>query len=313
MKKSVKVAIVQKGPVYQDLEKSLEKMLALIEEAVAGKAELIVFGETWLSGYPAWLDHCTDYARWDFVPTKKAFSKMYQNSVSVNGEAIKSLCESAKKHQVVIVTGINEIVEKGIGNGTIYNALLIINSDGQIVNHHRKLMPTFTEKLLYGIGDGNGLKAADTSLGRIGSLICWEHWMPLARQAMHNSGELIHIALWPQVHEMLQLASRHYAFEGRCFVIAVGQMMKASDFPSDLELPEQLQKESNTYVLNGGSSIIGPDGKYLLEPQFDNEKIIFFEIDNLEKALEEKMTLDTSGHYNRHDVFDFKVSFERKT
>ncbi len=169
MKNAVKVAIVQKGPVYLDLEKSLDKMLALIEDAVAKKAELIVFGETWLTGYPAWLDHCTDYAQWDFEPTKKVFARMYRNSVSVDGEAIESLRESAKKHKVVIVTGINEIVEKGIGNGTIYNALLIINSDGQIVNHHRKLMPTFTEKLLYGMGDGQGLKAAETALGRIGS------------------------------------------------------------------------------------------------------------------------------------------------
>ena len=312
MKNSVKVAIIQKGPVYLDLEKSLQKMLALIEEAASEKAELIVFGEAWLSGYPAWLDHCTDYARWDFQPTKKVFARMYQNSVSVDGEAIKKICASAKKHQLVIVAGINEIVEKGIGNGTIYNSMLIINSNGEIVNHHRKLMPTYTEKLLYGIGDGQGLKAIETSLGRIGSLICWEHWMPLTRQAMHNSGELIHIALWPQVHEMLQLASRHYAFEGRCFVIAVGQMMKASDFPKELELPKHLQEKSETYILNGGSCIIGPNGKYILEPQFGTEETIYFEIENLTDTLEEKMTLDTSGHYNRNDVFDFKVNRDRK-
>jgi len=312
MKNSVKVAIVQKGPVYLDLEKSLYKMLALIEEAVAEKAALIVFGETWLSGYPAWLDHCVDYARWDHGPTKKVFARMYQNSVAVDGKTIKTLCKTAKKHQIVIVTGINEIVEKGIGNGTIYNALLIINSNGEILNHHRKLMPTFTEKLLYGMGDGHGLKAAETSLGRIGSLICWEHWMPLTRQAMHNSGELIHIALWPQVHEMLQVASRHYAFEGRCFVIAVGQMMKASDFPEELGLPKHLEKEPDTYVLNGGSSIIGLDVKYFLNPQYGIEETIFFEINNLQSVFEEKMTLDTSGHYNRNDIFEFKVNYSRK-
>ena len=312
MKNALKVAIVQQGPVYLDLQKSLEKMLAIIDEAVAKNAELIVFGETWLSGYPAWLDHCVDFARWDYGPTKKVFSKMYQNSVDVEGETIKTICQKAKKYKVVIVTGINEVVEKGIGNGTIYNSLLIINSNGEIVNHHRKLMPTYTEKLLYGTGDGHGLKAADTTLGRIGSLICWEHWMPLTRQALHNSGELIHIALWPQVHEMLQLASRHYAFEGRCFVIAVGQIMKASSFPKELELSEHLKKNPETNVLNGGSSIIGPDGKYLLEPQYGNDETIFFEIENLDQALEEKMSLDTSGHYNRNDVFDFNVNFERK-
>lgn len=312
MKNSVNIAIVQQGPVYLDLQRSLDKMLALIEQAVAKNAELVVFGESWLSGYPAWLDHCVDYAQWDYGPTKRIFSKMYQNGVSVGGKTIKALCEIAKKHRIVIVTGINEIVEKGIGNGTIYNALLIINSDGEIANHHRKLMPTYTEKLLYGTGDGMGLKAAETSLGRIGSLICWEHWMPLTRQAMHNSGELIHIALWPQVHEMLQIASRHYAFEGRCFVIAVGQIMKASSLPRELALSEHLEKNPETLILNGGSSIIGPDGKYILEPQYGTDKIIFFEIENLDQALEEKMSLDISGHYNRNDVFDFKVNHERK-
>lgn len=313
MKKEFTIAIIQEGPVYLNLSQSLEKMTSLVEQAAEGGAELIVFGETWLTGYPSWLDHCSGYTFWDHEPTKAVFARMYENSVSVPSPAIDQLCRLAKEKKVVIVTGINEKVNSGVGNGTIYNSLLIINSDGSIGNHHRKLMPTYTEKLLYGTGDGQGLKAVDTPLGRIGSLICWEHWMPLTRQAMHNSGEQIHIALWPQVHEMLQLASRHYAFEGRCLVIAVGQLMQVADFPDELELSAALEADKEKFVLQGGSCIFGPNGDCLLEPQFGKEKMIFFEVNGLEHSIyKEKMTLDTSGHYNRNDVFDFSVNNERK-
>jgi predicted amidohydrolase len=213
---------------------------------------------------------------------------------------------------MVICIGVNEIVKTGIGNGTIYNSLLFIDANGSIVNHHRKLMPTFTEKLLYGIGDGHGLKASETHLGRIGGLICWEHWMPLTRQAMHNSGEHIHIAVWPWVHDIHQLASRHYAFEGRCFVVAVGQIMRVKDFPGELKLHDHLKNEPGELILKGGSCIIAPDGSYVLGPQIGDEGIIIHEITDLERIYKERMTLDTSGHYNRNDIFNFGINNERK-
>lgn len=131
--------------------------------------------------------------------------------------------------------------------------------------------------------------------------------MPLTRQAMHNSGEFIHIALWPRVHDMLQVASRAYAFEGRCYVIAVGQMMYGEDFPEELELPEHITNHPGGVILNGGSSIIGPDGQYLLEPQYDMDGTFYCEMDHMDKIYEESMTLDVTGHYQRLDVFDFKV------
>lgn len=307
MKSSFRVAIVQEGPVYLNLKASMDKMKGIINDAASEETDLIVFGETWLTGYPAWLDYCNGYALWDHEPTKEVFGRMYQNSVSISGPEVEVLKKLAKKHKMIIVSGINEVVPHGPGNRTIYNSMIIINEQGVLANHRRKLMPTYTEKLLYGMGDGAGLEAVETSIGRIGGLICWEHWMPLTRQAMHNSGEHIHIALWPRVHEMLQIASRAYAFEGRCYVIAVGQMMYGKDFPEELDLPEHILNHPGGVVLNGGSAIIGPDGQYMMEPQYDLDGTFYCDMDDINRVFKEGMALDVSGHYQRPDVFDFKI------
>jgi predicted amidohydrolase len=312
LKESVKVGIIQSGPVYLDVKKSMEKATSLVEEAVDKGAELVVFGETWLSGYPAWLDQCPEIGLWNHEPTKEVFALTYRNSIQVPGEETRKFCKLAGKHHIVICIGVNEIVESGVGSGTIYNSLLIIDGDGSIANHHRKLMPTYTEKLVYGTGDGHGLKAVDTHLGRIGGLICWEHWMPLTRQAMHNSNEHIHIAVWPTAHDIHQLASRHYAFEGRCFVVAVGQIMRVKEVPAQLKLPPHLENKPDELLLKGGSSIIAPDGTYIMEPQMNTEGVMVREITHLDRIVKERMTLDTTGHYNRSDIFDFSVNHERK-
>ncbi len=298
------VGIIQASPVFNNLGASLDKDVDLIDEAARQGAKLVVFGETWLAGYPAWLDHCPNAALWNHEPTKQVFAQMRQNSLIVGGGETQVLANSAKKSGVTLVIGANERVEKGVGNGTLYNALLTFDETGTLRNHHRKLIPTYTERLVHGNGDGDGLNAVTTATGRVGGLICWEHWMPLARQAMHNSGEQIHVAVYPTVHEMHQIASRHYAFEGRCFVLAVGLIMESKD------IPPQLLKDSpnvtNSMVLTGGSCIIAPDGSFVLEPVFDSETILTAELD-LSHIDREKMTLDVSGHYQRHDVFDFTI------
>lgn len=310
--KSLSIAIVQHKPIHLNLPASTEKALQLIKEAAGNKAQLIVFGETWLSGYPAWIDHCHEIAQWNNEATKEVFALMHSNSADVNSEEIKSICLLAKELSVIVCIGINEKVNNGIGSGTIYNSFVIINENGEIVNHHRKLVPTFNEKLLYGNGDAAGLKTIKSKWGKIGGLICWEHWMPLSRQALHNENETIHLALWPTVHEMHQVASRHYAFEGRCFVIAAGQMMQVKDIPSQLTQPLHIKNAPDAYLLNGGSCVIDPTGSFILPPQFDKEDILYCTINNFDTAIKEKMTLDVSGHYNRWDVFDFGVTRNRK-
>ncbi len=303
------VGVVQARPVAFDLAGSLKKAVELIEQGAQRGAKLLVFGETWLPGYPAWLDYCPEAALWNHQPTKEVFARLRQNSVAVPGPETKMLGEAAADFGAVVVIGLNERVEKGPGNGTLYNSLLTFGVNAKRLNHHRKLVPTYTERLVWGGGDAAGLEAVETSAGRVGGLICWEHWMPLARQALHVSGEHIHVAVWPTVHEMHQIASRHYAFEGRCFVLAAGLVMPAKDLPAELTVAPELSNQPERLILRGGSAIIGPDGHYVVAPVYDEETILIAELDPA-VIDQEKMTLDVTGHYHRPDVFDLRLRLQ---
>src|SRR5258708_7340113 len=303
--KRARVAIAQFAPVYLDKRASLAKALALIQQAAKRDAQLVAFGESWLPGYPAWLDVCPSVALWENASVKDIFAKLRNNSITVPGEEVNALSEAARDLKIAIVIGASERVDAGPGNGTLYNSLLTISEDGQLRNHHRKLVPTYTERLVWGNGDGRGLEAVSTSVGRIGGLICWEHWMPLARMAMHNSGEHVHVAVWPTVHELHQLASRHYAFEGRCFVLAVGLMMPAADVPRELPRGAPQTSADDQWIERGGSAIIGPDSHYVVQPVFNREELIVADLDFMQ-IDREFMTLDVSGHYARPDLFRFE-------
>jgi predicted amidohydrolase len=300
--RSIRVAIAQLSPVYYNKAASLEKALDLIRDAAEQAAELIVFGETWLPGYPVWLDVCPGAALWNHEPTKKVFAELRENSISVAGPEVSRLADAARDHKMGIVIGINERVDHGSAQRTLYNSLLIFTPDGRLANHHPKLMPTFSEKLVWGLGDGSGLASVQVGPAHIGGLICWEHWMPFARMAMHQAGEDIHIALWPTVNEVAQLASRHYAFEGRCFVLAVGLMMPTSDIPGSLA-----HSVDHRWVERGGSAVIGPDSNYLVAPVYDREELIVADLD-LSLIDRESMALDVTGHYARPDIFSFSHS-----
>lgn len=306
---NVKIGIAQFAAVHLNLSESLKRLESIVEDAAQQQVQLLVVGETWLSGYPAWLDSCSDIAKWGYEPLKSVYATFYTNSIAVQSTEMEFIKKLSRQYNMVLVIGANERVEEGIGAGTVYNAVFTI-AQGELTNHHRKLMPTFTEKMLYGLGDGQGLKATSTAFGKVTASICWEHWMPMTRQALHNTGEHIHVALWPTVHEMHQIASRHYSFEGRCFVLAAGLMLRAKDFPKELTMPAEFAANTEQWVLRGGSCIIGPDGKYRTEPLFEKEALITCEIDTSD-VIKERMTLDTTGHYNRPDVFRFSVDTTR--
>jgi predicted amidohydrolase len=297
------VAAVQAAPFYMNLERSLTRALNLIAEAARRRAQLVVFPESWLPGYPAWLDTCRDVAVWDHQPVKRLYAQLLENSVAVPSRVTDALAEAARKHNLTLVIGAHERVSEGAGRGTLYNSILTFSPAGELLNVHRKLVPTFNERLIWGQGDGSGLRVVETPVGRVGALVCWEHWMPLVRQRLHVAGEDIHVALWPSVKEMHQIASRHYAFEGRCFVVAAGGIMRRSDLPRELEVAGA--GEENEFILNGGSGVIGPDGQYVAGPAFGSEVIILARI-NLERIREESLTLDVTGHFNREDLFDFR-------
>lgn len=302
----VRVAAIQAAPALLDCAASLDRAERLTAAAAGRGARLVAFGESWLSGYPAWLDLCPGAAAWDDPGAKRAYARLHGNSIVVPGPETERLGECARQHGVVIVIGAHERTTTGPGHGTLYNTQLIFASDGTLINRHRKLVPTHAERLVWGPGDGGGLEAVQTDAGRVGTLICWEHWMPLTRQAMHESAEQIHVAAWPEVRDMYQVASRHYAFEGRCFVLAVGQLIAAGDLPADLRLPEELKDKPDTLVVNGGTCIFGPGGGLLAGPVFDREETLVVDLP-LDRIAEESMALDVTGHYNRPDLFEFRL------
>lgn len=279
---------------------NLRAAVAMIAEAGAAGARIVAFPETFLPGYPAWLDVCRDAGLWDQPAVKEAYRKHAHGALEIPGPELERLQSAARDAAIVVVIGIVERMAAGAAHGTLYNAQLTIGSDGALLNHHRKLMPTHTERLVWGLGDARGVRAVPTPAGRVGGLICWEHWMPLTRQALHESTEDIHIAAWPQVKEMNLVASRHYAFEGRCFVLCAGALMRADTLPLDLELQPGLARSD--LVLNGGSCVIAPDGSFVTEPLYDEARLIVADIDT-RRIVEESMTLDVTGHYSRPDLY----------
>jgi aliphatic nitrilase len=289
-------AAVQAAPVYLDREATIDKACELIEEAGNAGARLIVFPETWVPMYPFW--HSTPG-----VFSGKLFVKLWKNAVEVPSNETNRLAQAAKRANAYVAIGINE--RDTVGRGTIFNTLLYLSPTGEVMHRHRKLMPTFTERTVWGFGDGSDLDVMDTELGRLSGLICWEHEMTLAKYALYAQGEQVHCGVWPAYtfqNDHIDFGSRQYAFEGACFVVAACGVVGAEGYPDELGAAPKA---------NGGTSIIGPDGKYIAGPIFDTEEILYGEID-IERAIVEKHSRDIAGHYARPDVFQLVMNTRRK-
>ncbi len=313
---SFTVAVIQHPPVYLNLNASIDKGVQLVKEAAADGAAVAVFPETWLPGYPVWLDFAPEAGLWDHPPAKALYRRLYEQSIVVPSPHLDALLAVAQETNTYIVMGANERV-----GGTLYNTILYVGTDGNSYTLHRKLMPTYTERLVWGQGDGSTLAVMDTEHGRIGGLICWEHWMPLARAAMHAKQEVLHIAQWPMVKDLHHVASRSYAFEGQCFVAAAGCVLSHQEAREGflslgsnegLALLEAMPGTGDDLVLRGGSAIIGPDHEYLAAPVHDRTCILYAQIDP-GLIAEGHLALDTSGHYARPDVFQLHVNEKPQT
>lgn len=302
------VAIAQVAPHFLDLDGSLDRAAAAIKGAAAAGARLVVFGETWLPGYPVWADRGVP---WEDAAAKATYARLVQNAVEVPGPAVSRLASCAREHGVHLVIGVNER-EARFSRRTLYNTLLYLSDEGDVLGAHRKLVPTHSERVIWGGGDGSTLLVAETPLGRLGGLICWEHWMPLARFAMHAKGEDVHVAVWPDAPENHHLASRAYAFEGRCFVVCAADYLTLEDVPADVPIRGILEEVADEGVLlAGGSGVVGPDGSWIAGP-IEGEELVVTDID-LERIAEEQQALDAAGHYNRPDVFRVIVDETPKT
>ena len=296
------VACVQAEPVVLDCEASIEKLAVLTAEAAGNGASLVVFPEAFLPAYPssAW---AKALAGWADPRAKAAFALLARESVAVPGPAESRIGEVAREHGVLVATGVTETdVET---NGTLYNTLLVHDEHGSLVLKHRKLVPTNHERLVWGQGNGAGLRAVQTSAGRIGGLICWENYMPLARFALYESGIEIYLAPTADDGETWQHTLVHIARESRAFVVSPAHFQRASAYPPEFPLADEL--EGKDVIGRGGSAILGPDGAYLAGPLYDEEGILYAELDPA-RLHEERQRFDAAGHYHRPDVLRLDLS-----
>ncbi len=306
LSRSLVVAVVQAAPIPLDFSAGIDKAVALAREAIDGGARVVAFGETFLGGYPLWLDEAPGAALWDHPGTKALHAIMLEQAVVVNDERLLPLQELADASGAIISIGAHERVRRSLVN----NQLTF--RPGLPVLDHRKLVPTHGERLIWARGDGSTLGVHQAEWGRLGSLICWEHWMPLARAAMHNLCEDVHVAAWPTVRESHAVASRHYAMEGRCFVLAAGLVQMKDDLLDGLErvggdaAARELLEAIPGEVLNrGGSLIAAPDTRVIAQAE-EGEETLLAELDLMEVAAG-LANLDADGHYARPDVFELKV------
>ncbi|HPK42609.1 MAG TPA: carbon-nitrogen hydrolase family protein [Synergistales bacterium] len=309
--KEVNVAIIQEPPVFLNLGASVEKACALTCKAAGDGAQVVVFPETWLPGYPVWIDSAPEAALWGHDAAKGLFRRLVENALTLQGEETAALAKASVESKVHMVMGAHELV----GN-TLYNTMLFISPDG-VYSAHRKLTPTYTERLLWGMGDGSTLVSVDAPFGVLGGLICWEHWLPLARAAMHARKETVHVAQWPWVRDLHLVASRHYAFEGQCFVLAAGTVLTVGDvldgydsLPGAVpECREMLSSMGNPAELlqRGGSTVIAPDSTCLVEPLYEAVGTVHAALD-LGLVTEGHLLMDSDGHYSRPDVFTLTVN-----
>ncbi|GAB5489524.1 MAG: carbon-nitrogen hydrolase family protein [Parasphingorhabdus sp.] len=303
----MRVAIVQAAPIPLFIDDGIKQVIELSEKAASDGAKIIAFGETFLGGYPIWLDEAPDAALWDHPGTKALHRILLEQAIVDKDPRFAPLQDIVDQHELIISIGAHERIRS-----SLYNNQMIFRAGMKPLNH-RKLVPTHGERLVWNRGDGSTLNVHEATWGNTGNLICWEHWMPLARAAMHNLVEDVHISAWPTVRETYAIASRHYAFEGGCHVLAAGTVLHRQDLLEGLvavggnhdafELIEQIPDQQLQF---GGSMIIAPDGSILAEAG-TSDTILHAEID-ISANREAKAALDTDGHYSRADVFELNVN-----
>ncbi len=302
MNKNITVAAAQLSPVFLNKEKTVEKVCSAILEAGEKGAKLIVFPEAYISGYPDWV--------W-IVPNSNGavlnelYIKLVENAVSVPDETTDKLCKAAKSAGINVVIGMHELNSE-TSSTSLYNSLLFIDEKGAIIGKHRKLIPTGGERLIWGQGDGSTLRSYDTSAGKIAGLVCWENFMPLARNAIYESGaQILASPTWDKSSNWLQ-SMQHIAREGGMFVISVCMALKMSDIPDEYEF-KKLYPVGKEWINVGNSCIVAPNGKLLAGPLEAEEGILYADID-LQQIIASKRMFDVVGHYSRPDVFGFSVN-----
>ena len=300
----VKVGVVQHPPCFLDREATVRRAVDLIREAAIQGATLVVFPEAFVPGYPAWIWRLRPGGDWGL--SEDLHARLLENAVDLSSSALEPLQEAAKQNQVTVVCGINE-KDDASSRSTLYNTVVTIGNDGTLLNRHRKLMPTNPERMVWGFGDGTGLKVVDTSCGRIGSLMCWENYMPLARYAMYAQGIEIYIAPTYDSGDGWIGTMRHIAREGGCWVVAAGVALRNRDLPEHFPDRERLYPESEDWINPGDSVVVAPGGEIVAGPLHDEQGILYADLD-LSRVGIARRAFDVAGHYSRPDIFTLHIA-----
>lgn len=303
VKYMVKLAVVQHPPVLLDRQATIERALTLLDEAVAAGARLVIFPEAFVPGYPAWIWRLRPGG--DMKQSDALYALLMENAVDVERGDLAPLSEAAKRHRVTVVCGIDER-ESDLGRSTLYNTIVTIGPDGTLLNKHRKLMPTNPERMVWGFGDASGLKAVDTPGGRIGTLTCWENYMPLARYALYAQGVEIYIAPTYDNGDGWIGTLQHIGREGRCWVVGSGNVLRAQDIPDSFPDKATLYPDPEEWINPGDSVVIAPGGSIVAGPLRKEVGILFADVDPARIGAARR-NFDVVGHYSRPDIFELRV------
>ncbi len=304
----MKVSVVQEPPVYLDLAASLARAADLIAKAAADGSNMLVFPEAWLPGYPTFV--------WRLPPgagmgkTDELFARLLANSVDLSRNGLAPLQEAAREHEMVVVIGYNEI--DPTSGSTLFNSCAIIDADGSIANAHRKLMPTNPERMVWGFGDGSGLNVVDTAVGRVGALICWENYMPLARYALYAQNIDIYVAPTWDSGDTWLATMQHIAREGGCWVIGCATSMQAADVPAGIPYRDELFPDDDEWINPGDAVAYKPFGGRVAGPMHEEKGLLTTEIE-VDAARASRRKFDATGHYSRPDVFTLHINRDKQT
>jgi nitrilase len=301
---SVKVAVIQAAPVLFNREATLEKACRLVHEAERNGAKIILFPEAFVPAYPRGLSFGMVVGSRS-KEGRHQWQRYWENAVDVPGPATQVLAEAAREAGVYLAMGVIER-DSEFSRGTLYCTLLYFGPNGQLLGKHRKLKPTGSERMIWGEGDGSTLTVVNTEYGKIGGLICWENYMPLARVAMYSKGVDIYLAPTADARDTWQATLRHIACEGRCFVLGCNQYVRKDMYPPDLEAFSEMDRQPEV-VCRGGSLVVSPFGQILAGPLYNEEGILYVELD-LAEVVRGKLDFDVVGHYSRPDVFQLTVN-----
>jgi len=306
----IKVGLAQIAPVWLHKAESLDKIASWMESAAEQDCHLVVFGEALVPGYPFWVER-TDGARFESELQKSLYAHYVSQGVCIEAGDLDRICSIARGRGIAIYLG---VVERAADRGghSLYCSMVFVDQGGSIASVHRKLMPTYEERLVWAIGDGNGLRTHKLGSFTVGGLNCWENWLPLVRASLYAEGEDLHVAIWPGNARNTVDITRFIARESRSFVVSVSGLMRKQDIAASLPHAELLLSTAEGTMANGGSCVASPSGDWLLEPVLDVESLDVVELDH-RRVLEERQSLDVAGHYSRPDVTRLRVDRSRQS